>query len=63
MPGDIKYRDVNGDGRNYTEEDQVMLSSYGGDCPVSNTYGFGVSLMYKRVDFSVFFNGLRQNAA
>ena len=54
MPGDIKYRDVNGDGR-ITQEDQVMLSSYG-EVPRIQ-YGFGVSLMYKRVDFSVFFNG------
>ena len=38
-----------------TQEDQVMLSSYG-EVPRIQ-YGFGVSLMYKRIDLSVFFNG------
>lgn len=28
MPGDIKYRDVNGDGL-ITEDDMVVLSDYG----------------------------------
>lgn len=32
-----------------------MLSSYG-EVPRIQ-YGFGVSLMYKRIDLSVFFNG------
>lgn len=54
MPGDIKYRDINGDGR-ITTEDQVMLSSYGSIPRVQ--YGLGVSMKYKKLDFSVFFNG------
>ena len=54
MPGDIKYRDVNGDGR-ITEEDKVMISPYGNIPRIQ--YGFGVSLVWKKLDFSVFFNG------
>lgn len=54
MPGDIKYRDINGDGK-ITIEDQVMLSSYGNMPRIQ--YGFGVSMVYKNLDFSVFFNG------
>jgi TonB-linked SusC/RagA family outer membrane protein len=52
-PGDIKYKDVNGDGviDNY---DMVFMQN--------NTpeiiYGFGVSLLYKGFDFSLFFQGL-----
>lgn len=54
MPGDIKYRDVNGDGR-ITEEDKVMISPYGNIPRIQ--YGFGASLVWKKLDFSVFFNG------
>lgn len=54
MGGDIKYRDINGDGR-ITGLDRV---------PIGNTtepeiiYGFGLSMGYKNVDFSFFFQGL-----
>ena len=34
MPGDIKYRDINGDGA-ITTEDQVMLSPYNSVPPYS----------------------------
>ncbi len=54
MPGDIKYRDINGDGR-ITVEDQVMLSSYGNMPRIQ--YGLGISMTYKKLDMSVFFNG------
>ncbi len=54
MPGDIKYRDVNGDGM-ITTEDQVMLSPYNHVPRIQ--YGFGLNLTYKKFDFGVFFNG------
>jgi TonB-linked SusC/RagA family outer membrane protein len=54
MPGDIKYRDINGDGK-ITAEDQVMLSPYGSTPRIQ--YGFGISMTYKKADFSVFFTG------
>ncbi len=54
MPGDIKYRDVNGDGK-ISEEDKVVLSPYGNIPRIQ--YGFGASVMWKNFDFSVFFNG------
>lgn len=52
-PGDIKYMDVNGDG---------VVDSYD-EVPIgySNipefTYGFGFQLMYKGIDFGMFFRG------
>ena len=54
MPGDIKYRDINGDGT-ITEEDKVMLSPYGRMPQIQ--YGFGLNLNYKGFDFGVFFTG------
>ncbi len=54
MPGDIKYRDVDGDGR-ITADDQVMLSPYGRLPRIQ--YGIGVSVTWKKFDVSVFFNG------
>lgn len=54
MVGDIKYRDINGDGQ-ITTEDQVMLSPYNSIPRIQ--YGLGLSLNYKKFDFSVFFNG------
>ena len=52
--GDIKYTDVNGDGV-ITEADRVPIG-----LPTSPEiiYGFGVSLGWKGIDFSVFFQGL-----
>ena len=53
LPGDIKYKDVNGDGL-INDRDIV---------PISNTrdpsviYGFGLSLNYKSFDASVLFQG------
>ena len=54
MPGDIKYRDINGDG-SITSEDQIMLSPYGNMPRIQ--YGFGLSMQWKNLDLSVFFNG------
>ena len=54
MPGDIKYRDVNGDGVINTY-DQVMLSSYGTMPRIQ--YGLGLNIDYKGFNFGVFFNG------
>lgn len=54
MPGDIKYRDINGDGQ-ITPEDQVMLSSYGWRPRIQ--YGFGISISYKKWYLGAFFNG------
>ena len=54
MPGDIKYRDVNGDGK-ITSDDEVMISPYGSTPRIQ--YGFGASVNYKHLDVSVFFNG------
>lgn len=53
MPGDIKYKDVNGDGV-INGDDRVPLS-------YSNTprlmYGFGVEFRYKRLSVAVLFKG------
>ncbi len=54
MVGDIKYRDVNGDGL-ITSEDQVMLSPYGSVPRIQ--YGLGLNIQWKKFDFGVFFNG------
>lgn len=54
MPGDIKYRDINGDGK-ITTEDQVMISPYNHVPRIQ--YGFGLNFTYKKFDFGVFFNG------
>lgn len=54
MVGDIKYRDVNGDGA-ITEEDKVMISEYGTVPRIQ--YGIGLNVDYKRFNFGVFFNG------
>ncbi|MDD6437797.1 MAG: SusC/RagA family protein, partial [Prevotella sp.] len=54
MVGDIKYRDINGDGK-ITTEDQAIVSPYGSLPRIQ--YGIGLSLNYKKFDFGVFFNG------
>jgi hypothetical protein len=51
--GDIKYRDINGDGR-ISDLDKVPIGFP--NVPEIN-YGFGVSVGYKGWDFSVFFQG------
>lgn len=51
--GDLKYRDVNGDGQ-ITQLDQVPL---GYPTSPEIIYGFGFSAGYKNFDLSVFFQG------
>ncbi len=53
MAGDIKYKDINGDGK-ITDQDQVPI---GYPQTPKITYGFGVSAGYKDFDFSLFFQG------
>jgi TonB-linked SusC/RagA family outer membrane protein len=56
--GDIKYRDINGDGK-ITELDMVPL---GNPTTPEITYGFGTSIQYKNFDLSVFFQGLARES-
>ncbi|HYH55766.1 MAG TPA: SusC/RagA family TonB-linked outer membrane protein, partial [Anseongella sp.] len=58
MGGDIKYRDVNGDGQISTL-DQVPL---GYPTSPEIVYGFGFSVGYKAFDFSAFFQGLTRES-
>lgn len=53
MAGDIKYRDVNGDGK-ISELDKVPI---GYPTTPEINYGFGLSAGYKGVDVSFFFQG------
>ena len=54
QPGDIKYRDINGDGV-VNDYDKVAI---GYTVVPEINYGFGVSLGYKGIDASVFFSGV-----
>ncbi len=54
QPGDIKYRDVNGDG--VVNDYDVVAIGYT-SVPEIN-YGFGISLNWKGIDASVFFSGM-----
>ncbi len=54
MPGDIKYRDLNGDGK-ITKEDRTLISDCGTAPQVQ--YGLGVYLKWKGFDLGMFFNG------
>ena len=51
--GDIKYKDINGDGR-VNDDDQVHI---GYPTVPEITYGFGISAGYKNFDISTFFQG------
>lgn len=53
MPGDIKYTDLNNDGK-IDSYDQKQIGT--GDVPAF-TYGFGLTAEYKRFDLSLFFQG------
>lgn len=53
MPGDIKYKDLNGDGKIDSFDQQIIGR---GDIP-STTYGAGFSLTFKNFDFGLFFQG------
>ncbi|SFK57669.1 TonB-linked outer membrane protein, SusC/RagA family [Porphyromonadaceae bacterium KH3CP3RA] len=52
-PGDIKYKDMNGDGA-ITALDRTAI---GGTRIPEIIYGFGANLKYKAVDFGFFFQG------
>lgn len=53
--GDIKYRDLNGDGK-VNSDDITMISKYGRIPRLM--YGFGGTLNYKKWDFGFFFTGV-----
>ena len=53
MAGDIKYKDLNGDGK-ITELDQAAI---GYPTSPEIVYGFGFSMGYKDFDLSCFFQG------
>ena len=52
-PGDIKYVDMNGDGK-ITEEDEGYI---GGTVDPRIVYGFGGNINYKNWDLNFFFQG------
>lgn len=54
MVGDIKYRDLNGDGQ-INSDDQTMISEYGNTPRLQ--YGFGATVNWKNWDFGFFFTG------
>jgi TonB-linked SusC/RagA family outer membrane protein len=54
MAGDIKYRDVNGDG--VIDANDMVPMGYPSEPEIN--YGFGFSLGYKDFDFSTFFTGI-----
>jgi TonB-linked SusC/RagA family outer membrane protein len=56
--GDIKYRDINGDGK-ITTLDEVPI---GYPTSPEIVYGFGVSVGYKNFDLSCFFQGLSRES-
>src|SRR5690606_10229462 len=56
--GDIKYRDVNGDGV-INQDDQVPI---GLPTTPQIIYGFGISMGYKNFDLSMFFQGLARES-
>jgi len=54
MPGDIKYKDINGDGK-IDDNDIVAI---GATTRPNLTYGFGVSASWKGLDINVHFQGV-----
>jgi tonB-linked outer membrane protein, susC/ragA family len=52
--GDIKYKDLNGDG--IVDKNDYGIISMSGDRPRIQ-YGFGANVTYKKFDFGIFFNG------
>ncbi len=58
MAGDIKYRDLNGDGV-INDRDMAPI---GYPTTPEIQYGFGASMGYKSFDFSFFFNGVHRRS-
>jgi TonB-linked SusC/RagA family outer membrane protein len=56
--GDIKYRDMNGDGR-IDANDKLPI---GNPTIPQIVYGFGGSAQYRRFDFSIFFQGVAKTS-
>lgn len=56
-PGDIKYRDLTGDGK-IDDSDRTLLAPHASVPRIQ--YGFGFNAVYKRFDMNVFFNGSAQ---
>ncbi|KAA3636811.1 MAG: hypothetical protein DWQ02_07640, partial [Bacteroidetes bacterium] len=57
VPGDFKFRDINGDGEITAEGDKTYLGS---SIP-SFIFGFNLGASYKGIDFSIDFNGQTGN--
>lgn len=53
QPGDVKYKDINGDGV-ITEADQIAI---GYSATPEILYGFGSTFQWRNLDFSFFFQG------
>lgn len=58
LPGDIKYKDLNGDGK-ISELDKTPI---GNPFVPEIIYGFGASMGYKNIDFSFFFQGAAKSS-
>lgn len=57
LPGDIKYKDLNGDGQ-IDGSDKCEISPYNGTPGIM--YGFGTTVRWKQFDLGVFFQGAAQ---
>ena len=58
MPGDIKYADLNNDGK----IDDLDKTQFGYPTVPQIVYGFGGSVQYKKWDASIFFQGVAQTS-
>ncbi|MFV0327017.1 MAG: SusC/RagA family TonB-linked outer membrane protein, partial [Bacteroides xylanisolvens] len=58
MPGDIKYKDINGDGV-IDDNDRVAI---GATTKPNFTYGFGISAQWKGLDVNVHFQGVGKSS-
>ncbi|MNX94820.1 TonB dependent receptor [compost metagenome] len=58
MPGDIKYKDVNGDG----QVDATDIVAIGATTRPNLTYGFGLAASWKNLDINVHFQGVGKSS-
>lgn len=58
MPGDIKYKDVNGDGK----VDDTDIVAIGATTRPNLTYGFGLAASWKNLDINVHFQGVGKSS-